>query len=162
MKNDLITGAWQHNIGCPISITLLSTSDAVLDVSVKLVVILPFWFRSLSSSLSEFELNLPDQSVDKSLAELSSMKLCFFFFMLDTLFTPGLFCPRPAALPSCLSLPLVGNFLLVLINDFPILYLIVQLNLYDVFANYGADYCFILTSNSISVTFSSNFYNYLK
>ncbi len=27
MKNDLTTGAWQHNIGCPISITLLSTSD---------------------------------------------------------------------------------------------------------------------------------------
>jgi hypothetical protein len=29
MKNDLTTGAWQHNIGCPISITLLFTSDAV-------------------------------------------------------------------------------------------------------------------------------------
>jgi hypothetical protein len=28
MKNDLTTGAWQHNIGCAISITLLSTSDA--------------------------------------------------------------------------------------------------------------------------------------
>jgi hypothetical protein len=27
MKNDLTTGAWQHDIGCPISITLLSTSD---------------------------------------------------------------------------------------------------------------------------------------
>jgi hypothetical protein len=28
MKNDLTTGAWQHNIGCPsISIVLLSTSD---------------------------------------------------------------------------------------------------------------------------------------
>ncbi len=27
MKNDLTTGAWQHNIGCPISITLFSTSD---------------------------------------------------------------------------------------------------------------------------------------
>jgi hypothetical protein len=27
MKNDLTTGAWQHNIGCPISITLISTSD---------------------------------------------------------------------------------------------------------------------------------------
>ncbi len=27
MKNDLTTGAWQHNIGCPIRITLLSTSD---------------------------------------------------------------------------------------------------------------------------------------
>ncbi len=26
-KNDLTTGAWQHNIGCPISIVLLSTSD---------------------------------------------------------------------------------------------------------------------------------------
>jgi hypothetical protein len=26
-KNDLTTGAWQHNIGCPISIILLSTSD---------------------------------------------------------------------------------------------------------------------------------------
>ena len=25
MKNDLTTGAWQHDIGCPISITLLST-----------------------------------------------------------------------------------------------------------------------------------------
>jgi hypothetical protein len=28
MKNDLTTGAWQHNVGCPISIMLLSTSDA--------------------------------------------------------------------------------------------------------------------------------------
>jgi hypothetical protein len=28
MKNDLTTGAWQHNIGSPIRITLLSTSDA--------------------------------------------------------------------------------------------------------------------------------------
>ncbi len=28
MKNDLTTRAWQHDIGCPISITLLSTSDA--------------------------------------------------------------------------------------------------------------------------------------
>jgi hypothetical protein len=27
MKNDLTTGAWQQDIGCPISITLLSTSD---------------------------------------------------------------------------------------------------------------------------------------
>jgi hypothetical protein len=27
MKNDLTTGAWQHDIGCPISIILLSTSD---------------------------------------------------------------------------------------------------------------------------------------
>jgi hypothetical protein len=27
MKNNLTTGAWQHDIGCPISITLLSTSD---------------------------------------------------------------------------------------------------------------------------------------
>jgi hypothetical protein len=27
MKNDPTTGAWQHNIGCPISIVLLSTSD---------------------------------------------------------------------------------------------------------------------------------------
>ena len=31
MKNDLTTGAWQHDIGCPISITLLSTSDAASD-----------------------------------------------------------------------------------------------------------------------------------
>ncbi len=29
MKNDLTTGAWQHDIGCPISITLLSTSDVL-------------------------------------------------------------------------------------------------------------------------------------
>jgi hypothetical protein len=29
MKNDLTTRAWQHNIGCPISVTLLSTSDVV-------------------------------------------------------------------------------------------------------------------------------------
>jgi hypothetical protein len=28
MKNDLTTGAWQHDIGCSISIALLSTSDA--------------------------------------------------------------------------------------------------------------------------------------
>jgi hypothetical protein len=27
LKNDLTTGAWQHDIGCPISIVLLSTSD---------------------------------------------------------------------------------------------------------------------------------------
>jgi hypothetical protein len=27
MKNDLTTGAWQHDIGCPISIALFSTSD---------------------------------------------------------------------------------------------------------------------------------------
>ncbi len=33
MKNDLTTGAWQHNIGCPISITLLSTSDVVKQAS---------------------------------------------------------------------------------------------------------------------------------
>jgi hypothetical protein len=35
MKNDLTTGAWQHNIGCPISITLLSTSDADLFTLMK-------------------------------------------------------------------------------------------------------------------------------
>ncbi len=29
MKNDLTTGAWQHNIGCPIKIVLVSTSDVV-------------------------------------------------------------------------------------------------------------------------------------
>jgi hypothetical protein len=28
MKNDLTTGAWQQDIGCPISIVLLSTFDA--------------------------------------------------------------------------------------------------------------------------------------
>jgi hypothetical protein len=33
MKNDLTTGAWQHDIGCPISITLLSTSDALPSLS---------------------------------------------------------------------------------------------------------------------------------
>jgi hypothetical protein len=27
MKNDLTTRAWQHDIGCPISIVLLSISD---------------------------------------------------------------------------------------------------------------------------------------
>ncbi len=27
MKNNLTTGAWQHDIGCPIKIILLSTSD---------------------------------------------------------------------------------------------------------------------------------------
>jgi hypothetical protein len=32
MKNDLTTGAWQHNIGCPISITFLSTSDGITDM----------------------------------------------------------------------------------------------------------------------------------
>jgi hypothetical protein len=31
MKNDLPTGAWQHNIGCPISIVLFSTSDDSLN-----------------------------------------------------------------------------------------------------------------------------------
>jgi hypothetical protein len=30
MKNDLTTGAWQHDIECPISITFLSTSDVVV------------------------------------------------------------------------------------------------------------------------------------
>jgi hypothetical protein len=100
--------------------------------------------------------------VDESSAELLSMKLCFFFFVLDTLFTPGLICLRPAALPSCLSLPLVGDFLLGLVHDHPILHLIVLLNLYNVFANYGADYCFILTSIAISVTVSLNFYDFLK
>ncbi len=34
MKNDLTTGAWHHDIGCPISITLLSTSDASSPVAV--------------------------------------------------------------------------------------------------------------------------------
>jgi hypothetical protein len=29
-NNDLTTGAWQHNIGYPISIVLLSTSDAIM------------------------------------------------------------------------------------------------------------------------------------
>ncbi len=29
MKNDLATKAWQHDIGCPISIVLFSTSDVV-------------------------------------------------------------------------------------------------------------------------------------
>ena len=33
MKNDLATRAWQHDIGCPISITLLSTSDVLLKTS---------------------------------------------------------------------------------------------------------------------------------
>ena len=27
MKNDLTIGAWQHDVGCPIKITLVSTSD---------------------------------------------------------------------------------------------------------------------------------------
>ncbi len=82
--------------------------------------------------------------------------------MLDALFTPGHFCPRPAALPSCLSLLLVGDFLLGLVHDFPIFHLIVLFNLDDVFTNYGADYYFVLTSNAISVTVSLNFYNLLK
>ena len=33
MKNDLTTGAWQHDIGCPISIVLLFTSDEGFAVS---------------------------------------------------------------------------------------------------------------------------------
>jgi hypothetical protein len=37
MKNDLTTGAWQHNIGCPISITLLSTSDVSRKFAGKVV-----------------------------------------------------------------------------------------------------------------------------
>ncbi len=37
MKNDLTTGAWQHNIGCPISITLLSTSDEVATQTLEKV-----------------------------------------------------------------------------------------------------------------------------
>jgi hypothetical protein len=32
-KNDLTTGAWQHNIECPISIVLLSTSDVLAITS---------------------------------------------------------------------------------------------------------------------------------
>jgi hypothetical protein len=90
------------------------------------------------------------------------MNGCFFFVVLDALFTPGLFCPRPVALPSYLSLSLVGNFLLGLFHDFPILHLIMLLNPNNVFANNGADYCFVLTSNAISVTISSNFYNFLN
>jgi hypothetical protein len=39
MKNDLTTGAWQHNIGCPISITLLSTSDAATMVATAIATI---------------------------------------------------------------------------------------------------------------------------
>jgi hypothetical protein len=35
MKIDLTTGAWQHDIGCPISITLLSTSDGVLSLCLE-------------------------------------------------------------------------------------------------------------------------------
>jgi hypothetical protein len=44
MKNDLTTGAWQHNIGCPISITLLSTSD---------VLVLLFGVHSISRKADE-------------------------------------------------------------------------------------------------------------
>jgi hypothetical protein len=36
MKHDLTTGAWQHDIECPISITLLSTSDAPAHFSAAL------------------------------------------------------------------------------------------------------------------------------
>jgi hypothetical protein len=68
------------------------------------------------------------------------MKLTFLFFVLDALFTPSLLYPTAAALHSCLSLPLIGDFLVGLVHDFPILHLIVLSNLYDVFANYGADY----------------------
>ncbi len=37
MENDLTTGAWQHDIGCPISITLLSTSDIRSPTVVRLL-----------------------------------------------------------------------------------------------------------------------------
>jgi hypothetical protein len=39
MKNDLTTGAWQHDIGCPISIVLLSTSDGSTQLTYFQVVI---------------------------------------------------------------------------------------------------------------------------
>jgi hypothetical protein len=42
MKNDLITGAWQHDIGCPINIILFSTSDAVhVKVSINFLLEIP-------------------------------------------------------------------------------------------------------------------------
>jgi hypothetical protein len=31
MKNDLTTGAWQHDVGCPIKIVFVSTSDVALE-----------------------------------------------------------------------------------------------------------------------------------
>ncbi len=37
MKNDLTTGEWQHNIGCPISIVLFSTSDDPSRLSSQLL-----------------------------------------------------------------------------------------------------------------------------
>jgi hypothetical protein len=33
MKNDLTTGAWQHDLGCPINIVLFSISDVHIPLS---------------------------------------------------------------------------------------------------------------------------------
>ncbi len=42
MKNDLTTGAWQHDIRCPISIVLLSTSDVNAAVGSIAIVLMGF------------------------------------------------------------------------------------------------------------------------
>jgi hypothetical protein len=41
MKNDLTTGAWQHDIGCPIKIVLVSTSDDGLSIPRNLGIYTP-------------------------------------------------------------------------------------------------------------------------
>ncbi len=60
MKNDLTTGAWQHDVGCPIKIFLVSTSDVPLlgDVkTIKIIILLS------AIPLLLFVLNLPLLSV---------------------------------------------------------------------------------------------------
>ncbi len=49
MKNDLTTGAWQHDIGCPISITLLSTSDVCC-----LIYPCPYWGQSIYVTVGSY------------------------------------------------------------------------------------------------------------
>ncbi len=41
MKNDPTTRAWQHDIGCPISIVLFSTSDGT-EISLRADILLPW------------------------------------------------------------------------------------------------------------------------
>jgi hypothetical protein len=58
MKNDLTTWAWQHDIGCPISITLLSTSDEFEDPESQelfLQCLTPIWHREIPVLAQQFE-----------------------------------------------------------------------------------------------------------
>jgi hypothetical protein len=59
MKNDLTTGAWQHDIGCPISIVLFSTSDVSwLVVGWSTIRVSRLWKVSLQKDKSKFSGNV--------------------------------------------------------------------------------------------------------